>query len=287
MNESFGIATSSMLVELSISCWTARKLDKQVSAEIDESKNTKVRGGNYHKQLLAGCPALDAVTRYAANVRLWHTKNTLPWSDHGSRLITTEHFINYKTELGQHEANFNKLVENFIQTYPTMISAAAFQLGALFNRLEYPEVEAITNKFQFRYSFSPVPTAGDFRIDIAEQAKAELITQYEAAFKQRMDSAMREIWDRLHDCLSHMSDRLSDNDEGERKSFHSTMITNASELLSVLGHLNITKDPKLEQARRELSEVLLHTDAAAIKESDHVRHSVKDKVDSIISKFDW
>ena len=36
--ESIGIATSAMLVELSISCWTGRKLDKAVSNEIDASK---------------------------------------------------------------------------------------------------------------------------------------------------------------------------------------------------------------------------------------------------------
>ena len=72
-NESFGIATSAMQVELNISCWTARKLDKKVSEEVDTAKNTKVKAGNYHKHLLAGNPHLDAVVKYAAKVRLWNT----------------------------------------------------------------------------------------------------------------------------------------------------------------------------------------------------------------------
>ena len=52
--ETIGIATSAMLVELNVSCWTARKLDKQVSEEVDAVKKTRARGGNYHKNLLAG-----------------------------------------------------------------------------------------------------------------------------------------------------------------------------------------------------------------------------------------
>ena len=35
------ISSSAMLVDLSISVWTGRKLDKTVSAEVDASKNTK------------------------------------------------------------------------------------------------------------------------------------------------------------------------------------------------------------------------------------------------------
>ena len=45
---------SAVLVRLNISTWTGRKLDKRVSDEIDLSKNTKTRAGNYNKHLLAG-----------------------------------------------------------------------------------------------------------------------------------------------------------------------------------------------------------------------------------------
>ena len=47
MSETISIATSAMMVELNISCWTARKLDKRVSEEVDSAKNTKVKAGNY------------------------------------------------------------------------------------------------------------------------------------------------------------------------------------------------------------------------------------------------
>ena len=288
-NESISIATSAMMVELNISCWTARKLDKRVSEEVDTAKNTKVKAGNYHKHLLAGNPHLDAVVKYAAKVRLWNTQQTIPWSDSGSRIVTMENLFNggYKRQLDDHKIEFDRLATNFINVYPTLISAAAFQLGDLFDRDEYPEVDTLQKKFKFSYSLIPIPTAGDFRIEIGEQAKAELVAQYEAAFNERLNNAMRDVWDRLYDCLSHMSERLASDDEGKRKVFHGTLLTNATELISLLTRLNVTNDPKLEQARRDLQAALVDTDISSLKDSDYIRENVKAKVDDILKRFEW
>ena len=51
--ETIGIQTSAMLVELNISSWTARKLDRRVSDEVDATKATRARAGNYNKNFVA------------------------------------------------------------------------------------------------------------------------------------------------------------------------------------------------------------------------------------------
>jgi predicted secreted Zn-dependent protease len=84
-----------------------------------------------------------------------------------------------------------------------------------------------------------------------------------------------------------MSERLTVGEEGKRKVFHGTMITNARELVGLLRRLNVTNDPKLEEARRDLEHALTNTDTETIKESDYVRETVKQKVDAIINKYNW
>lgn len=64
-----GISNTSMLVNISLSVWTGRKLDKQVSAEVDVAKSTKTRAGNYHKNLFAGVDELAAVGRISGKIR--------------------------------------------------------------------------------------------------------------------------------------------------------------------------------------------------------------------------
>ena len=283
-----GIETSAMLVELNISTWTARKLDKKVSQDVDQQNDTKINAGNYHKNLLAGTNALDAWNKYSARVRLWYNQQTLPWADKGPRLLTSEIFMSgFKSRLDEHHDNWMKLRDNFEVTYDDMVAASAFSLGKLFNREDYPPLEQVMKKFDFRYTFSPVPTSGDFRVDIGQQAHRELCEMYEKHYEERTNGAMREVWGRLHECLFHMSDRLGNDENGNAKGFHGTLITNAVSLVDVLDKLNVTRDPQLERARKELERTIYNLDAKTVKESDHVRESLKNKVDDILSRFDW
>ena len=293
------IASSAMLVEMSISTWTARKLDKKVSAEVDVSKGTKTNAGNYNKNLLAGTGFLDTIIKYAANARAWHISQTLPWSDNGLRLLPVSNFINYKKQLTVLEENYMALVGKFLVAYPNLVSAAAFQLGELFNRDEYPDADKIATRFKFNVNFMPVPTSGDFRIDIGEEAKNEIMQSCSNVYDERLNTAMRHAWDRLHDCLLRMSDRLdvdlvdSDTDDGgtgrkfKPRVFRDTLVENAVELVDMLKHFNLTNDTTLEQARLDLHNAIMHHDADSLRDSIHAREEVKRKVDSILNKFNF
>ena len=117
------IGSSAMLVELNISTWTARKLDKKVSAEVDVAKGAKTSAVNVNKNLLAGTGFLDTIQKYAASARHWHMTQTLPWSDNGLRLLPMSNFIAYKENLATLEKNYAALVDKFIEAYPNLVSA--------------------------------------------------------------------------------------------------------------------------------------------------------------------
>lgn len=278
------IGNSAMLVELNMSVWTARKMDKKVSEEVDVANNTKARAGNYHKKLLAGAAKLDAIQKLSSAVRTWHYMNTLPWSDNGARLLPMKNFFEYKQTLGMYEKQFDDAVEDFLTEYPTLVASAAFTLGTLFDRNEYPDVEDIRRKFKFKYAFTPVPDAGDFRVDVEEQTKQELMAQYEGYYQNKLQEAMKDAWDRMHTTLTHISERLDYTDENKKK-FWDSMFTNASELCDMLTKLNVTNDPKLEQARRDLERALNGVEPDTVRKSQEVRESVKKRVDDILSMF--
>jgi hypothetical protein len=288
------VQNSAILVELNISAWTGRKLDKKVSSEIDASKGTKAKGGNYHKHLLAGTDKLDAVQKIVSAVRVWHYEQTLPWSDGGARLLPMKNFFEYKRTLSMFETQFKQAVDEMLTEYPTLVTAAAFQLGALFNRNDYPDVESITGKFRFSYVFMPVPTAGDFRIQAADDAIAELQAQAEEHMNKRVNDAMKDIWTRLHDCLHHMSDKLGDlptprvlkdGTEVYSQVFRDSLVNNAVELCGLLTKLNVTDDPKLEQARHKLESAITGVTAEGLRADDGERDHLKKQVDDILKAF--
>jgi len=85
-----------------------------------------------------------------------------------------------------------------------------------------------------------------------------------------------------------MSEKLKD-EEGEesKKRYHDSLVTNAVDLCGLLDKMNITNDPKLEEARKQLELTMLGADIEYIKESSMVRENLKNKVDAILQKFEW
>jgi hypothetical protein len=226
-------------------------------------------------------------------LRIWHYKNTLAWSDSGPRLLPMKSFLDYKPELAKRVAEIDAAVQDFLLDYPTLVTAAAFQLGDLFDASEYPEAHTLAAKFKVNYAFLPVPTAGDFRVDVIKEAEQELRDEFEGYVARKTQEAMQDAWTRLHECVQHMSERLSDAEEvkptkkGEtrRRRFHDSLIENANELCGVLTALNVTNDPKLEQARAALERVISKHTADELRENDHLRLQTKAKVDAILDMF--
>ena len=282
-----GIANTSMLVNISISVWTGRKLDKQVSAEVDVAKSTKTRAGNYHKNLFAGVDELAAVGRIAGKIRNWGMEQTLLWSDGGDRLLTMDNYTEYRRVLKDLEREFEDAVQVFCSRYSTLISAQAFTMGSLFDRTEYPDVADIASKFSLRYTFSPVPEIGDWRVDANAEDKQELEEQYKKAYNDRLGATTKDLWDRLHGVLTHMADRLADAPDGERKIFRDSLLETPVKLCELLTRLNVANDPKLEAARKSLESAVCGIDVKDLRDSQGARLEVKTQVDEILKRFDF
>ena len=284
------LSGSAIIVNLNLSVWTARKMDKGVSQEIDQAKSTKTRAGNYHKNLLAGSGKLEEITKLANAVRTWHYTHTQPWGDNGDRVLPMTMFVDYRSRLTGYENEFATSVNNFLNEYDTLVTAAAFQLGNLFNRDDYPARDQIVGKFGFRYAFAPLPESGDFRVDIGEQGLTELRDHYEGVMSERTTTMMKDAWDRLYDVVSKMSERLADDvdpstGESKRRIFRDSLVDNAVDVCKLLKHFNTTNDTKLESMRQQLEDALRGVDAKSLRESDLLRDQTKRKVDALLDKF--
>ena len=283
-----GITNSAMLVELNISVWTASKLDKTETSKVTTSNSAVKGAAQVRKNLMAGTSYRKDIADYASSCRLWHNSITLPWADKGARLIPTSLFLEYKTEANTRKAKFDKMVTDFINVYPSLVQTAQNYLVGLFDPNDYPDAEVVRSKFGYKQVFSPVPESSDFRLQVAEEDLVELREQYDESYKSRLADAMKDPWNRLHTTLTAMSVKLHDEDGADvAKRYHDTLVTNAQGLCSVLTHLNITGDPELEKARKQLEITMLDADIEVIKESPEVRKSMKVKVDDILKQFEW
>jgi hypothetical protein len=284
---SISIASSAMLVELSISTWTARKLDKSVTDEVNVSKKASSQASRVNKHLLPEVKQLKDIIKYAESTRNWMYKNTLPWSDFGARLIPTVNFFDFKQELDSRTAEFYRMVDDFVDEYPSLISAQAFKLGDMFNRDEYPDGEEIRSKFRLRASFMPVPDSGDFRVDVGNEAMAQLKEEYEADFKERMDAATADIAKRLLSGLSRVADRMSDNPDGTRKTFRASLFDTLADTIASVRTLNVTKNEALDKMVDAASDAIKDVDIGTLRDVPLAREKLKGRVDDILDNFNF
>jgi hypothetical protein len=177
-------------------------------------------------------------------------------------------------------------VSEFIDEYPNLIAAQAFKMGTFFDRTQYPPVEELKHKFKFSTIFLPMPESGDFRIDVEESIRQRLTDDFNKVYDTRTALAMNDIWQRLHDTLTHMSERLTPTENGDKKVIRESLLGNAVELCEILKKLNVTNDPALEKARGMLENTLLGVATEDLK-NDAIKKDVRSQVDSIIKSFNF
>ena len=277
------IASSAVLIDLSISCWTGRKLDKRASNDVTAQNNAAKGVANVHKKLLGDCAELDAVQKFTANARNVHYACTMPWSDTGLRLLPTTQYFKYHQEMTALQSEYQRLVQAFLDAYAWEIQNAQLKLGALFNPDEYPTADSLISKFRFKMNYMPLPDAGDWRVDISNEAKDTLTTQYASFYETQLKEAMGDVWRRAHDAVSKMSERLDYGTDANatKKVFRDTLVDNMHAVIELMGACNVTNDPQMSDAQRKLELALDGVTPDALREDAYLRVQTKQRVDEV------
>jgi hypothetical protein len=284
------ISSSAMLVELGISTWTARRRDRAATADVISVNGASKNAGAFNKNLLADCEELVAIQKFAANTRTMHYNMTVPWSDSGLRLLPTAKYFDYHKQMTQMQAEFDKLVVSFLDAYDWQVAQMHIKLGNLFHRDEYPTSDSIRSKFAFRMSYIPVPDAGDWRVDIENDAQAALREQYESFYQTQMERAMGDLWQRLHTELERFIKQLDVDADGKKGKIYDSTIEHVQHLAEMMDHCNFTDDPALQLAQRKLTSALSGVCREDLIKNEGFRADLKRDMEQAVAalpSLDW
>tara|TARA_R100001460_G_scaffold13543_1_gene30481 strand:- start:1986 stop:2921 length:936 start_codon:yes stop_codon:yes gene_type:complete len=279
------LSSSAMLVELSVSCWTGRKKDKRASQDVTASNGADDGVANVHKKLLADCEELVAIQKFVGNVRNIHYASTLAWSDTGLRLLPTTAYFKYHQQMTELQTEFFRLENIFSSGYDWVVTQAQAKLGSLWVADDYPTVESIRKKFGFRLSYIPLPEAGDFRIDVGNEAMTQIKSEYQAFYERTFNTAMKDVWQRVYDALSRMSERLDYSDTEKKRVFRDTLVSNATDLIDLLDICNVSQDTQMSALKLQLEETLSGVTPDGLRDDEYLRKQTKANVDSIIANL--
>lgn len=272
---------NAVLVRFAVSQWTARKYDKKATSEVEANHGTNGEVGRFNKQLAAK-KYLQELSSNIALARKFHYEQTLPWLDaDGVRILPTANFNSYQEGMSAFHSKHQAALDRFVAGYPDVIDEARYRLNGLFDPTEFPHATEIRGKFDWSVNFSPVPEAGDFRVDLQQS----ILDQMERDMQQRLsanyDSAVLDLFERIYVQTSHVAERL-ENYTGTREGcFRDSLIENTVELASLLPRLNVTGNTKLNELARRIDQELCQYKPDVLRENDATRIDVATQAKSI------
>ncbi len=301
-----------MLVNLSISAWSARKYDKKITAETNASHGATDDAGRYNKSLMPGdASSYKALTQFVANLRVVNYAQTLPWSDTGWRLLPIKNYTVYTDLMRKAQHEFNTLLDAFVADYPSLREVARQRLNGMYNEDDYPS--NVKRRYSFGIDFAPVPVGTDFRVTLAQTEMDVIAKRTEDRVKQAFADAQGDAVSRLYKVVGAIHERLTTIGEcskcnstgmttetrkgydlgatvqcwicdGKGKvdaTFRDSLITNAREICDALTRLNVSDDPELEKFRRQ-TEVLASTEPETLRNYPDTRTETANQAQSIL-----
>lgn len=282
------LATSAHIVSVEVNVWTATKQDRAISNEVTSMKNADSEAGKFTKNLLSSSPEHKSLMNYRQTIYNWLQRSTYDWSG-SSRLLPLVNLVKFMKEFEAHDKEFNRLLDEFINKYPQIVSDAAFKQGDMFDRTQYPDAGAVRSKFRIKLFVTTVPQ-NDFRSNISSVIAEDLKNHYERQVGEIIDNVMVDASERFMEIASRISNACTESmpdEDGKvkRKKIYDTTITQAKEICATLKEFNLTNNQELETARQRLEQALRDVTVDDLRESSYVRSVVKNDVDDILSKF--
>lgn len=265
-----------MLVNLSISSWTASKKDNKASESVKSQNAAASKAGWFNKRLIDPA-ALQPIGKMEGRIRDFHYRFTLAWGDNGDRVLPGAAFMEYTDGLRKLKSEFEDEVHLFKRNYPQLVQDARTMLGSMYDPGDYPDANTIMARFDVRTSFSPVPDAADFRVDVGQEAIDEIKASITANVESRLVGAARECWVRLEEVVRAMRDKLVD----EKAVFRDSLVENIRTVAQVLPKLNIMNDANLD-ITLDAVRVYLLVNPDDLRKSLKLRRATMEHADDIL-----
>jgi len=268
-----------IILRLTISQWGARKQDKKVTKEVDEKHKAK-NAGIYTKRLMQG--KIDEIRTLANEARRYIYQNTLPWGDNGDRLLNISKYAEIQSTLQDYQSKWNDLINVIAADYELQIEKEKIRLGKLFNKSDYPSKEQLWGKFDFRFSYFPLPQPNHFVVALVDNEVAKIKEQIETENKRLLAEANGAIWNKIYEAIYHVAERLGD----VNNIFRDSLIDNLKILCKQLKELNVMKDQKLDEMLDRIENLIANLIPEDLRINRRLRKETFNEVSSILEDID-
>src|SRR6516165_3853514 len=182
-----------------------------------------------------------------------------------------------------HKADLAEAIAGLNVHYAELKTTARERLGRLYNSSDYPV--SLTGLFDVTWDFPSVepPTyLSRLSPELYRQESERVAARFDEAVRLAEEAFLAEL-DRL---VSHLSERLSGQDDGKPKVFRDSAIENLTEFFGRFRRLNIRSNEQLDQLVEQVQSTVRGIEPQSLRTDQPLRQRVATQLASIQSVVD-
>ncbi len=228
-------------------------------------------------------PAFRAVTAVRSRaVSLWRGMS-LPYPEPGIRLIRQDDLSLFDVQMTTLRAELEESVQQLDEHFAELKSAARQRLGQLYDSADYPA--SLHGLFKLEHDFPAVEPP-----DYLRQLSPALYEQEQARVAARFDEVIRLAEEaftaEMAKLVSHLSERITGQEDGKPKIFRDSVVTNLSEFFQRFAQLNVRSSQQLDNLVAQAQRVVRGVEPQQLRDSASLRQHVATELAGVQSVLD-
>ncbi len=241
----------------------------------DEEETENYGAGNVSKHLFKSPHnrVRETIAKFSA-VYTYLKANTVPWKT-GVDLLNIKHYTTFAQELRALIDTANDAADDLAAHWDYEVAQDLAHLSTikphLANPRDYPAASEVRGLFGFEVIYEPVPTVGDFRVEISDEDKQSLKDYMERAKADAAGHVISQMVEPVRKAIDKLSIPI-----GEKGAiFRNSLLDNLGEVAKRMKAVNVSDDPALNSRIAELG--ALAADYKANQDSLRDVQSQRDK----------
>jgi hypothetical protein len=208
---------------------------------------------------------------------------SLPYPEPGLRLIRQDDVTAVTTMLTTFQQELLEAVEELDRHFDELKTAAQRRLGDLFNPADYPA--SLLGLFAVAWEFPSVEPPSYLR-QLSPELYQQECRRIAARFDEAVQLAEQAFLDELNNLVSHLTERLTGQDDGKPKIFRDSAVENLTEFFERFGRLNVRSNAELDELVERARQVVRDVQPQQLRDNQTLRQQVATQLSGVQSVLD-
>jgi hypothetical protein len=228
-------------------------------------------------------PAYKGVTAVRGKILSYWKGNTLPYPEPGIRLIRQEEVEEFSRRLVDFQSMLHGAVAKLDNHYAELQAAARQRLGRLHNPNDYPP--SLQGLFEVDCELPSVEPP-DYLLQLSPALYEQERARVASRFDQAVGLAEQAFLSELGALIAHLTERLSDCGNGDKKIFRDSAIGNLTEFFERFRRLNVRSNEDLDDLVQQAQGIVQGVEPKDLRDNANLRQHIVTQMSQVQATID-